>query len=124
MIPRTITGPQGQVDSPNDDQQHTDGEIYEIYDHLHQIFITKNTVLCTEVQKTFRQLSRAHQSAAAYINVQELQLPYRLQEAHPCAFPLFITSRQFLMLLDGSLPEKPFFLRNEDGSLARQVRDN
>ena len=146
MIPRTITylhdkgkeEEDGEEDSPNDDQQlqltlddiiqkkireeqqYTDGEIY---DHLHQIFITKNAVLCTEVQKTFRELSHAHQSAAAHVEVEELPLPYRLQEAHPCVFPLFITSRQFLMLLDGSLPEKPFFLRNEDGSLARQVRD-
>ena len=147
MIPRTSTylhdkgeEENGEEDSPNDDQQpqltlddiiqkkireeqqHTHGEIY---DHLHQIFITKNAVLCTEVQKTFRELSLGRQSAAAaHLKVEELPLPYRLQEAHPYAFPLFITSRQFLMLLDGSLPGKPFFLRNEDGSLARQVRDN
>ena len=43
------------------------------------------------------------------------------QEAHPAAFPLFINSQQFLLLLDASLPGQTFFEYQEDGSLARHV---
>ena len=32
-------------------------------------------------------------------------------------FPLFLTSRQLILMLDTSLPAPHFFERNEDGSL-------
>ena len=32
-------------------------------------------------------------------------------------FPLFLTSRQLILMLDASLPAPHFFERNEDGSL-------
>ena len=32
-------------------------------------------------------------------------------------FPLFLTSRQLILMLDASLPPPHFFERNEDGSL-------
>ena len=32
-------------------------------------------------------------------------------------FPLFLTSRQLILMLDASLPPPNFFPRNEDGSL-------
>ncbi|XP_075403192.1 TPR and ankyrin repeat-containing protein 1 [Tenrec ecaudatus] len=87
-------------------------------EHLHQIFVTKNHVLCQEVQKNFIELSKSTKATSHYRpmgpNV------HKLQDLKDENFPLFVTSKQLLLLLDASLPN-PFFLRNEDGSLKRTV---
>ena len=105
----------------HEDDDEIDNQVKIQYDHLQQIFITKNAVLCSEVQKTFRELSHAHASASKHVEVEELPLPASLQKAHDSAFPLFITSKQFLMLLDGSLPGNTFFQYTEDGTLAKEI---
>jgi hypothetical protein len=91
------------------------------YDHLHQLFITKNPVLCTEINKNFKCLSHGCREAQPHIDVEDEPLPNRLQLAHHCAYPLFVTSKQFLMILDASLPEPNFFPRNNDGSVRREI---
>ncbi|XP_063160160.1 TPR and ankyrin repeat-containing protein 1 [Candoia aspera] len=83
-------------------------------EHLHQIFVTKNHVLCQEVQRNFIELSKSSQ-ATCHFKPLESNI-YRLQDVKDENFPLFLTTRQLLLLLDASIPE-PFFLRNEDGSL-------
>ncbi|CAH1801861.1 unnamed protein product [Owenia fusiformis] len=72
-----------------DDYEEDNEEDQPLYEHLHQVFITKNGVL--------------------------------LQDAHPAQFPLFLTSKQWLLLLDASLPN-PYFPRNADGSLRRAIQ--
>nr|XP_015212780.1 PREDICTED: TPR and ankyrin repeat-containing protein 1 isoform X1 [Lepisosteus oculatus] len=87
-------------------------------EHLHQIFVTKNHVLCKEVQKNFIELSK---STKATIHYKPLDSNiYRLQDIKDEHFPLFITSQQLLLLLDASLPD-PFFPRNPDGSLKKSI---
>ncbi|XP_072047467.1 TPR and ankyrin repeat-containing protein 1-like [Amphiura filiformis] len=97
----------------------------KIMDHLHQIFITKNRILCSEVQRNFRDMSHACEFARDHCAVVDKLLdkpvPMRFQDVHPAAFPLFLGSKQFLLMLDGSLPN-PFFPRNEDGSLKRNIQ--
>ncbi|XP_053119813.1 TPR and ankyrin repeat-containing protein 1 isoform X2 [Hemicordylus capensis] len=83
-------------------------------EHLHQIFVTKNHVLCQEVQRNFIELSKSSK-ATSHFKPLEANV-YRLQDVKDENFPLFLTSKQLLLLLDASMPE-PFFLRNEDGSL-------
>ncbi|XP_070564881.1 TPR and ankyrin repeat-containing protein 1-like isoform X1 [Ptychodera flava] len=90
-------------------------------DHLHQIFVTKNAVLCSEVEKNFRDLSHAHDAAKEHVAVEDNSLPYRLQDAHPAQYPMFLTSRQWLLMMDATLPE-PYFPRKPDGSLKREVK--
>ena len=89
----------------------------QIYDHIHQIFITKNAVLCNEVQKNFHELSHADDLMRDHVAREEENLPYRLQEVDDYLYPLFLTSRQLMLMLDASLGAPYFFDRKEDGSL-------
>ncbi|KAM9308233.1 TPR and ankyrin repeat-containing protein 1 [Gastrophryne carolinensis] len=87
-------------------------------EHYHPIFITKNQVLCQEVQRNFLELSKSTK-ATSHFKPAEPKI-YRLQDIQNEYFPLFLTSQQLLLLLDASMPE-PFFPRNEDGSLKKSI---
>uniref|UniRef100_H3AAJ0 Tetratricopeptide repeat and ankyrin repeat containing 1 n=1 Tax=Latimeria chalumnae TaxID=7897 RepID=H3AAJ0_LATCH len=87
-------------------------------EHLHQIFVTKNHVLCQEVQRNFVELCHSTRATNQFKPLEPNI--YRLQDIKEDSFPLFVTSKQLLLLLDASMPN-PFFLRNEDGSLARVI---
>ncbi|XP_044311040.1 TPR and ankyrin repeat-containing protein 1 isoform X2 [Varanus komodoensis] len=99
------------------DEEYTVEESDKL-DHLHQIFITKNYVLCQEVQRNFTELSKSSK-ATSHFKPLEANV-YKLQDVKDENFPLFLTSKQLLLLLDASMPE-PFFLRNEDGSLKHTI---
>ena len=90
-------------------------------EHLHQIFITKNSVLCSEVEKNFRELCHACPAAESRIKFEGRSIPARIQDIHEEEWPLFVNSRDWLLMLDASLPGKPFFRRAQDGSLLRQI---
>ncbi|WAR27596.1 TRNK1-like protein [Mya arenaria] len=87
------------------------------YDHLHQVFITKNAVLCNEVQKNFNELSHADDLMVEHVQHEDEALPPRLQDVEDYGFPMFVTSRQLLLMLDASIGQPYFFDRKEDGSL-------
>ncbi|XP_033917853.1 TPR and ankyrin repeat-containing protein 1 [Melopsittacus undulatus] len=87
-------------------------------EHLHQIFVTKNPVLCQEVQKNFIELSKSSKVTSHFRPLEPHV--HRLQDVKDDNFPLFVTSKQLLLLLDASMPD-PFFPRNEDGSLKRVI---
>ncbi|KAK3727086.1 hypothetical protein QZH41_019746, partial [Actinostola sp. cb2023] len=90
------------------------------YEHLHQMFITKNTVLCSEVQKNFKELRNACPDTKA-MTVSEDSLPNHIKDIGEEAWPLFVGARDWLLLLDASLPGIPFFQRTADGSLLRKI---
>ena len=90
-------------------------------EHLHQIFITKNSVLCSEVEKNFRELCHACPAAESRIKFEDRSIPARIQDIHEEEWPLFVNSRDWLLILDASLPGEPFFRRAQDGSLVRQI---
>ena len=90
-------------------------------EHLHQIFITKNSVLCSEVEKNFRELCHACPAAESRIKFEGRSIPSRIQDIHEEEWPLFVNSRDWLLILDASLPGEPFFRRAQDGSLLRQI---
>ena len=93
----------------------------EMYEHLHQIFITKNTVLCSEVEKNFKELCHACPAAEHRFPFEDQSLPAKIQNVAEEAWPLFINSRDWLLMLDASLPGNTFFKRAEDGSLLRKI---
>ncbi|XP_053785696.1 TPR and ankyrin repeat-containing protein 1 isoform X2 [Desmodus rotundus] len=101
--------PGAEVGAPDPAQQ---------LEHLHQVFVTKNHVLCQEVQRNFIELSKSTKATSHYRPLEPNV--HKLQDLRDENFPLFVTSKQLLLLLDASLP-KPFFLRNEDGSLKRTI---
>ena len=90
-------------------------------EHLHQIFITKNSVLCSEVEKNFTELCHACPAAESRTKFKGRSIPARIQDIHEEEWPLFVNSRDWLLILDASLPGEPFFRRAQDGSLLRQI---
>uniref|UniRef100_A0A673TAS5 Tetratricopeptide repeat and ankyrin repeat containing 1 n=1 Tax=Suricata suricatta TaxID=37032 RepID=A0A673TAS5_SURSU len=111
-------GPSGELGGPGQRAEACPPEHPTQLEHLHQIFVTKNHVLCQEVQRNFIELSKSTKATSHYRPVEPGV--HRLQDLRDENFPLFVTSKQLLLLLDASLP-KPFFLRNEDGSLKRAI---
>ncbi|XP_077125441.1 TPR and ankyrin repeat-containing protein 1 [Ranitomeya variabilis] len=87
-------------------------------EHYHPVFITKNQVLCQEVQRNFLELSKSTKATSNYKPIEPNV--YKLQDIQDENYPLFITSQHLLLLLDASMPD-PFFSRNDDGSLKRSI---
>ena len=110
--------PKAQNQPEENDQEEKQPEMYE---HLHQIFITKNNVLCSEVEKNFKELCHACPAAQHRIPFEDQSLPAKMQDVAAEAWPLFVNSRDWLLMLDASLPGKTFFNRAEDGSLLRKI---
>ena len=118
----TENGPNEQTSCPRD--KNEDGQAVKnepASEHLHQAFITKNAVLCKEVQKNFIELSLGCFSTRNDLDYQHSSSVFRLDRLEERAWPLFICSRNWLLMLDASLPGEPFFRRKEDGKLERNV---
>ena len=92
------------------------------YEHLHQAFITKNGVLCTEVQRNFLDLSQASPATLSHSKYDRSSTVNTFDQLEEQAWPFFICSRDWLLMLDASLPEPAFFPRNDDGELVRNVK--
>ncbi|XP_028397252.1 LOW QUALITY PROTEIN: TPR and ankyrin repeat-containing protein 1-like [Dendronephthya gigantea] len=112
-------GPSCRNDGKEDLQS---GEKEQTLEHLHQAFITKNKVLCEEVQKNFSLMSKACFFTRRDVNHQQSSQKYTFDQVEEQAWPLFICSRDWLLMLDASLPGEQFFRRNKDGKLERNVR--
>ncbi|XP_010072899.1 PREDICTED: TPR and ankyrin repeat-containing protein 1 [Pterocles gutturalis] len=102
----------------HEEDQMCSAEASNRLEHLHQIFVTKNPVLCQEVQKNFVELSKSSKVTSHFKPLEPNV--HKLQDIKDENFPLFVTSKQLLLLLDASMPD-PFFPRNEDGSLKRTI---
>ncbi|WAR27590.1 TRNK1-like protein, partial [Mya arenaria] len=85
------------------------------------VFITKNPVLCDEVQKNFNGLSHATALMLVHVQHKDEALPSRLQDVADNGFPMFVTSRQLLLMIDASVGPPYFFDRNKDGSLKVEI---
>ena len=91
-------------------------------EHLHQVLITKNYVLCAQMKRRFYDLAASHQILKEHMDYENKPTPIDLASVHNKAFPLFLTARQFLLLIDASIDVgQPFFDRNKDGSLAIKI---
>ncbi|XP_064525921.1 TPR and ankyrin repeat-containing protein 1 isoform X2 [Pseudopipra pipra] len=117
-VPSGTAGTEMNSCDDHEEDQTCSTEASNKLEHLHQIFVTKNPVLCQEVQKNFIELSKSSK-VTSHFKPLEPNI-HKLQDIKDENFPLFVTSKQLLLLLDASMPD-PFFPRNEDGSLKRII---
>ena len=95
---------------------------YITFDHLQQVFITKNNVLCTEFKEKFYDMAHTVDKLQGHLKFEKKCHLHSLQDLNPYAYPLFLTTYEWLQLLDNSLDDDtPFFPRNPDGSLAIEI---
>jgi len=87
-------------------------ETVQDFECLHQIFVSKNHILCAEMKKQFYEMT----------SETKMNMPFKLEELpksfsfiDDVSYPLFLTARNFFLLLDNSLSGNPFFPRDSDG---------
>ena len=98
------------------------GNVEIIEENLHQVFITKNYVLCNQMKKHFYDMAAAYDFLDEHMKYEKTNLVNHLSKADDHAFPLFLTARQFYILLDNSLyDEHTFFSRDEEGNLSVKI---
>ncbi|NXW58703.1 TRNK1 protein, partial [Eurystomus gularis] len=117
-VPAGTAGAEMNSCDDREEDQMCSAEASNGLEHLHQIFVTKNPVLCQEVQKNFIELSKSSKVTSHFKPLEPNV--HKLQDIKDENFPLFVTSKQLLLLLDASMPD-PFFPRNQDGSLKKSI---
>ena len=90
-----LPGMQGQLDT---------------HSHLHQVFITKNKVLCKKMKTKFYDFLSAFEDRKNHLDMEKKQYP-KLSDISELSFPIFITARDFFCLLDKSLDDGKKFLK-------------
>ena len=97
--------------------------VEEIYEHLHQVFVTKNYVLCAQMKKRFYDMAASHDFLDEHMDWEQKDLPHSFTDIDDKAYPLFVTARQFYILLDNSIGSDECFFRprEKDGSLRVKI---
>ncbi len=93
-------------------------------EHLHQVFITKNYVLCAQMKKRFYDLAAGSDIAKQHMPFEDAERPTSFSKLDDLAYPLFLTAREFFLLLDNSLDDNQFFTRAPDGKLTEKIRSS
>ncbi|CAG2222141.1 TPR and ankyrin repeat-containing protein 1 [Mytilus edulis] len=88
---------------------------------LRQIFITKNGVLCREVQKMFKSFIDGDEMTSRLFKTKDDDLPNRFQDIKKLQYPLFITAKHFWLMLDATLGPPYYFERHIDGSPKSEI---
>lgn len=90
-----------------------------IEEDLHQVFVTKNYVLCDQIKKRFFNMVAAHDFLDKHMGFENIEPPNSFTDIENFAFPIFLTARQFYILLDNSLggESETFFKRDAEGNL-------
>ena len=78
---------------------------------LHQIFITKSKHLCDYTKECFYNMAASQEYLKEHIKHEKKKLPNVLSKVSDLSYPLFLTSREFFVLLDNSLDGAHFFPR-------------
>ncbi|XP_057314279.1 uncharacterized protein LOC130655524 isoform X2 [Hydractinia symbiolongicarpus] len=105
-----------------DEDKNSNNELHEEnsdLEHLRQLLITKNDVLCSEIKDNFCELCRG--SGIEF--VQEKNEVYKnIRDIPAEKYPLFITTKDLLLLLDASLVGDSFFKRDADGNMLEYIQ--
>jgi len=105
-----------EVDNDEDEEEN---KMLEDCEHLRQILVTKNEVLCNEIRKNFKELS-VGSSVSNYQEIYDIE-SRTIDEILPENYPLFVTTKDLFLLLDNSLDGEKFFERDEDGNMKYEV---
>ena len=109
-------------DSADESQEE---ELMMDLEHLHQVFITKNYVLCAQMKKRFYDLAAGSDIAKQHMPFEDAERPTSFSKLNDLAYPLFLTAREFFLLLDNSLnDDNQFFARDPDGKLTEKIRSS
>ena len=115
--------------STNNDSSSSSVRIFQtreneeiIDENLHQVFITKNYVLCNQMKKHFYDMAAAYDFLDEHMKYEKANHFVDLSNANDHAFPLFLTARQFYILLDNSLhDDHAFFNRDKEGNVSVKI---
>ena len=88
--------------------------------HLHQVFVTKSPHLAFQVKQRFYD-QITEDTLRCYIALKHQPLPTSLLNVEDFHYPLFLTSRELLILLDELLNHNRFFKRHKDGTLVDEI---
>ena len=106
------------VDTSHAENNEKEVEEKDEYEHIRQLMVTKNEVLVSEIRNNFRRLC---QSNFPQTETGENHEHSKLEEIPPEKYPLFITTKDLLILLDGSLEGDTFFRREENNQMADNI---
>ena len=106
------------VDTSHAENNEKEVEEKDEYEHIRQLMVTKNEVLVSEIRNNFRGLC---QSNFPQTETGENHEHSKLEEIPPEKYPLFITTKDLLILLDGSLEGNTFFRREENNQMADNI---
>ena len=116
-----VTPEEKQKEDEGDEEEESSNEdsIVEDCEHLRQVLVTKNEVLCNEIRKNFKELSIGSQ-VTNYEEIEEIENK-NIGDISPQNYPLFLTTKDLLLAMDNSLPGEHFFERDEEGNLKHEV---
>ena len=112
-----------EVDSPFLSSIDDDDSLREVIEeNLHQIFVSKNYVLCDQMKRRFYSMAAACDFLENHVPYEHVEIPNSFSKFSDLLFPAFLTARQFYILLDNSLEDgKNFFVRDEHGNLQVKI---
>ena len=85
-------------------------------EHIHQVFITKSGKLCEQMKQRFHEFVAQHgfaQKHKEFIKKMK-KLPKTLTELDELCFPVFLTARQFFLMLDKSLRDDQEYFQDDE----------
>ena len=77
--------------------------------HLRQIFVTKNKRLCDAVKNKVYNFCAPYDYLNDHLKSEKDPIPLTLSDAQPRQYPLFLSSIDFLLLLDRTLSGESYF---------------
>ena len=88
--------------------------------HLHQVFVTKSPHLAFQVKQRFYD-QITEDTLRCHLALKHQPLPTSLLNVEDFHYPLFLTSRELLILLDEVLNRNRFLKRHKDGTLVDEI---
>lgn len=122
-VPAVVPPGSSVTSGPDESVGDSRGKVMEMVEEdLHQVFVTKNYVLCDQMKKRFYCMVAAYEFMEPHLEYEEEQLPNSFSKFQNLSFPAFLTARQFYMILDNSLGgDDTFFKRDADGNLQVKI---